>query len=115
MPWEQHLLLFVEGILAVSSPSLWTSCAKCVGCCAQRECGCPLLQQGRGIIQVTCKALGEAALLKLICLQALPREKKRWIKVRIGSPLDPVCRVILVSGCGLGEALDTAWHVHAAQ
>lgn len=21
MPWEQHLLLFVEGILAVSSPS----------------------------------------------------------------------------------------------
>lgn len=28
-------------------------------------------------MQVTCKALGEAALLKLICLQAQPREKKK--------------------------------------
>lgn len=52
-------------------------------------------------MQVTCKALGEAALLKLICLQAQPREKM-WIKVRTGSSLDPLCRVILVSGCGLG-------------
>lgn len=41
VPWEQHLLLFVEGILAVSSPSLWILCAKCVGYCAQRQCGCP--------------------------------------------------------------------------
>lgn len=41
MPWEQHLLLFAEGTLAASSPSLWVLYAKCVGCYAQRECGCP--------------------------------------------------------------------------
>lgn len=36
-------------------------------------------------MQVTCV---EAALLKLICLQAKPREKKKWIKVRTGSSSD---------------------------
>lgn len=41
IPWEQHLLLFAEGALEASSPSRWILCAKCAGCCAWRECGCP--------------------------------------------------------------------------
>lgn len=65
-------------------------------------------------MQVTCKALGEAELLKLICLQAQIREKK-WIKVITGSSLDPLCTVILVSGSVLGWALGTTWCVHTAQ
>lgn len=41
VPGEQHLLLFAEAALAASSPALCILCAKCVGCCAWRECGCP--------------------------------------------------------------------------
>lgn len=37
MPWEQHLLLFAEGTLAASSPSLWVLvCQVCWVLCTER-------------------------------------------------------------------------------
>lgn len=66
-------------------------------------------------MQVTSKAAGEAALHKLACSQAEAGVEKKSIKVRIGSCLDPLCRVMLVSGSASGSAFGTGWRVYALQ